>query len=365
MATRLVVCCDGTWKAAESRAGSPTNVVKIALTVARTSADGFEQRVFYAPGVGTKRFDRLRGGVLGMGLSANVRAAYRYLVEHYHPGDELFLFGFSRGAFTVRSLAGLVRNSGIVRHEQADRVAEAYQIYRDRDPHLGPDGIGAQLFRRSYAHEPGVRCLGVFDTVGALGIPVGSALGPLVNRRWGFHDTTLGPTVDAAFQALAMDERRGPFVPTLWSGAVGARQRVEQAWFRGSHSDVGGGYDDPSLAETALLWMVARATECGLEFRSDAFGSCTRLDPAARDEGRCVAPDEQADRHESRTGGWRLVRPFERVFGTSGNDTERLADPVVRRSTARPDDPVPEGFRAVPTLATPREPGHVTLAAGP
>ncbi|BFO18636.1 hypothetical protein SHKM778_50240 [Streptomyces sp. KM77-8] len=113
MAKRLVVCCDGTWNFADQP--SKTNVAKVALSVLPGSAAGKEQRVYYHSGVGTLRRERLRGGAFGAGLSRNVVDAYRFLVETYEADDELFLFGFSRGAFTARSLAGLVRNSGILR----------------------------------------------------------------------------------------------------------------------------------------------------------------------------------------------------------------------------------------------------------
>src|SRR5687768_3222241 len=209
MAKRLVVCCDGTWNFADQP--SKTNVAKVALSVRPTSAAGKEQRVYYHSGVGTHRWERLRGGAFGVGLSRNIVDAYRFLVETYEPDDELFLFGFSRGAFTARSLAGLVHNSGVLRRDHADRIPEAWALYRDRIEQ--PNGAAATLFRRSYAHETEIRFVGVWDTVGALGVPAPDTtwLQPSANRfnrRWAFHDTELGDRVEAAFHALAVDEQR-------------------------------------------------------------------------------------------------------------------------------------------------------------
>src|SRR6266540_1375162 len=224
MSKRLVLCCDGTWNTAEQK--SPTNVTKLYNALAREDAAGNEQRPFYHVGVGVKPSERIRGGAFGFGLSRNVKDTYRFIVENFEPGDELFFFGFSRGAFTARSTAGFVRNSGILRRENIDRVDQAYALYRSRSAH--PRGEEAQLFRNSYSHETRIRFIGVWDTVGALGIPLsGLRLVNLVNRRWQFHDTELSSTVDAAFQALAIDEQRGPFRPAIWTRT--GSQTCEQA----------------------------------------------------------------------------------------------------------------------------------------
>lgn len=241
MAKRLVVCCDGTWTFADQP--GKTNVTKVALSIRRRSRDGTEQRVYYRDGVGTRRWERLRGGAFGMGLSRNVLDAYRFLVHNYEPGDALYLFGFSRGAFTARSLAGLVRNSGILRPENADRIKEAWTLYRSRTKK--PTGAASTLFRRAHAHEPEIHF--VWDTVGALGIPVPgprwlSPLINLVNRRWAFHDTDLSSRVKEAFHALAIDEQRSAFRPTPWlqqPGAADSGQEMKQVWFTGVHSESG------------------------------------------------------------------------------------------------------------------------------
>ena len=332
MSKRLVLCCDGTWNTPDQEVGGrpcPTNVTKIALAIADTGVDGKEQRVAYRRGVGTTRWERLRGGAFGFGLSRVVKDGYRFLVENFQPGDELFLFGFSRGAYTARSTAGFIRNAGILRAEHADRIDEAYAMYRDRESH--PRGIEAQLFRRSYSHETRIRFIGVWDTVGALGIPLNGLRGVnAFNRRWQFHDTELSTTVDAALQALAVDEKRRPFEPTLWRQQEDAgSQRLEQVWFSGDHCDVGGGHRDAALADIALLWMAERARSCGLSFRPDGFPS---VPPAgARDELPVVRPDAMARLHDSRTWLYRLRPAFSRPIGKKDPASEYAASAAIQR----------------------------------
>ena len=314
---RLVVCCDGTWNVPDQN--SPTNVVKLALAVAAHDGAGVEQRVFYHEGVGTTRGERLRGGVFGMGLTRDVRECYQFLVENYEPGDQLFFFGFSRGAFTARSVAGLVRNCGILRRRHLDKLPRAYRIYRDRGTLSHPRGTRASLFRRSFSLEPRIHFIGVFDTVGALGVPLNLlSFDALINRRWRFHDTDLSTQVRLAYQALSIDEKRGPFVPTLWNRQAGApgHQVLEQVWFAGVHSDVGGGYADCSLAEIPLLWMADRAAAAGLDFTKGFFSGQAPVPPPASAEddarvaGRYVRPSASARAHESRTGFlWGVLAP--------------------------------------------------------
>lgn len=342
MSKRLIVCCDGTWNFADQ--SSRTNVAKVALSVRPGSAGGKEQRVYYHSGVGTQRLDRLRGGAFGVGLSRNVVDAYRFLVEAYEPDDELFLFGFSRGAFTARSLVGLVRNCGVLRRDQAHRIPQAWGLYRDRIEH--PNGAAATLFRRSYARETEIRFIGVWDTVGALGIPVPDAplLQPAVNRfnhRWAFHDTELSSWVKAAFHALAIDEERSTFRPTLWHQKPGAGkqgQELKQVWFAGVHCDVGGGYKETGLSDITLLWMVDQARRYGLEFDAAALNDAgpTVMQPEESGEFR-VRPDATGTLHDSRSGMFRLAKPLHRPLGEAVDDqgtpdgNEFLAVPAKER----------------------------------
>jgi uncharacterized protein (DUF2235 family) len=335
---RLIVCCDGTWNTPDQLSSgrpSPTHVTRLALAIAPTDSSGVEQRMFYHRGVGTTRWERIRGGAFGLGLSRNVRDCYRFLVANFEPGDEIFLFGFSRGAFTARSTAGFIRNSGILRPEHADHVGEAYNLYRSRQAH--PRGVEATLFRRTYSHETRIRCIGVWDTVGALGVPInGLRLLNVLNRRNEFHDTDLSTTVDAAFQALAIDESRKPFRPAIWNKQPSSTpQEVEQVWFAGCHCDVGGGYADHTIADIPLRWMIKNAMRQGLAideaaFLAGPFAGQPHEDPAA------PAPDPLGKTHESRTSFYRLLRPYHRPLDADPVHRESVASSVLERTTQVP-----------------------------
>ncbi|MDF3010573.1 MAG: hypothetical protein K0S03_1369, partial [Burkholderiales bacterium] len=219
---RLILCCDGTWNSADQeRNGTPcpTNVVKLGYRVAKRDGD-IPQLIYYDQGVGTgNTLDRASGGAFGDGLEENIHDAYRFLVANYEPGDELYLFGFSRGAFTVRSIGGMIRKCGILERPMQFRKSCSL-IHEEPIP---------------------IRMIGVWDTVGSLGIPL-RGLRWLTRREHQFHDTELSGSVQVACHALAIDERRAPFAPTLWDYKPKPGQQVEQVWFCGAHSDVGGGY---------------------------------------------------------------------------------------------------------------------------
>ncbi len=304
---RLVVCADGTWKSRDDSSDA-TNVEKLADVVLAEAADGTTQQVGYFPGVGTGRWERLRGGAFGVGLSRSVQECYRWLAQRWSPGDELFLFGYSRGAFTVRSLGGMIRNVGLLPPDRLDLVGEAYGHYRDTDDAWRPDGAKAVAWRAAHSREvPGIRCIGVWDTVGSLGVPTSGPLGWFSRKRYGFHDVELSGRVQHAFHALAVDERRKAFGPTLWRAddAHAGEQQVEQAWFAGTHGDVGGGNPDCGLSDAALWWMAGRARTAGLE-----------LDQARLRE---VTDDDACEGlvHETLSGVFRLQRPLVRRIGTA------------------------------------------------
>jgi uncharacterized protein (DUF2235 family) len=337
---RLVVTCDGTWNRPDQLndgVAAPTNVSKLALAVAREDGQGTAQLLHYEPGVGTRRFERIRGGAFGLGLSRNVRDCYRFLVETYEPGDELYFFGFSRGAFTARSTVGFVRNCGILQAQHSGRINEAYRLYRDRAKRTEPNGIEAQVFRRMYSHpETKIHFVGVWDTVGSLGIPIDGIRVPFLTKRWSFHDTTLSSHVRFAYHALAIDERRGPFKPTLWQQQEHAtEQTLEQVWFAGVHCDVGGGYSDPALAEIPLLWMVERARVSGLVFEPGRFRSPSDgLDDELRHVGVQVAPNALGEMHRSLKGFYLLLQRYRRPLVADGR---ALASSAVRRHRERSD----------------------------
>jgi uncharacterized protein (DUF2235 family) len=301
---RLIICADGTWNSRER--GKPTNVQKMAQAILPAAADGTPQLVFYDAGVGTGiGLDRILGGAFGYGLSRNVEDAYRFLVDNYVEGDEVYFFGFSRGAFTARSTVGLIRKCDLLTKAHADLFPEAYAIYREREG--GADSPRAVAFRNRYASPIKVTCLGVWDTVGSLGIPghLGdNFVGRAINRDYQFHDVKISSrTVEAGYQALAIDEQRRPFEPAVWWREHVSTQALEQAWFPGAHSDVGGGNDTleesaerGSLADVAFMWMVERARRHGLEF-SDAY-------LAER-----IHPNALAPLHPSRNGIYKLTPP--------------------------------------------------------
>jgi uncharacterized protein (DUF2235 family) len=319
MAKRLVVCCDGTWNTADRGGGSTsTNVPRVYKDVVERDEQGVEQTTYYHEGVGTSRGKRLRGGAFGFGLSDDVKDCYRFVVKNFEPGDELFFFGFSRGAFTARSTAGLVRNSGVLRPEEAGRIDEAYDLYRKRTAH--PRSDEARRFRESYSRETGIRFIGVWDTVGALGIPLsGPRWANVINRRWQFHDTDLSTTVDSACQAIAIDEKRKAFEPTIWKqqSNAPASQQLEQVWFAGVHSDAGGGYASRQLADITLWWMKDRAASSGLAFQHLDDG----IDPS------WVTGRE----HHSDKGFWRVLPSYTRPIGKVDPEHEVAASTAVQR----------------------------------
>ncbi len=268
----LVLCFDGTWKREDQP--HPTNVVKTFQAI-RRKVGRISQVPYYDRGVGSGRLDRLRGGAFGIGLTKNVEQGYAWLAKAYQPGDRLYFFGFSRGAYTARSLAGLVGLCGIPDHTRWPGlkpeavVRNGLRIYRQRN------GPGRQEEALTYAGRYGhlhagtrepvrqVWFIGVWDTVGSLGVPF-DGLRWLTGWRHQFHDVELSSQVRYAYHAVAIDENRRPFKPTLWSGPVANGQTVQQLWFPGVHGSVGGGVPETGLSDRALLWMWLQAENAGL-----------------------------------------------------------------------------------------------------
>lgn len=255
MNRRLVLCLDGTWNSYKDH----TNVSRLhALTPNLPGGAGVteEQIKYYDEGVGNGSFDRIGGGLLGMGLSKNICQAYAWLVRNYLDGDQTFIFGFSRGAYTARSLAGLIARCGIARLARRidpDAMAErAYGIYRGS----ATDNSEAQAFRNNESREVRIDFLGVWDTVGALGAPS-------LKFAEKFHNTGLCANVANAYHAIAIDEHRAAYDVVLWTDNPG-NARMEQRWFPGAHANVGGGYEDDLLPDLSLKWMLNKACDCGL-----------------------------------------------------------------------------------------------------
>lgn len=273
MKARLVLCFDGTWNKPDDRRAPgeqvESNVRRFHEAVQVEAPDGVRQIKWYSPGVGTRWDERFRGGAFGYGIDEIIRNGYEFLVTNYVAGDDIFVLGFSRGAYAARSLVGMLRKAGLA--GDLDLVPAAYELYRSRD--AKPDSTEAVAFRAASAREVGVKFLGVWDTVGALGIP-GSAFKifkiptgafEMLNKaKYEFHDTGLSRIVENAHHAVAIDEHREEFQPTLWTPPFHPGQTVEQRWFVGAHCDVGGGYPERELSDLGLTWMMDKAGGCGL-----------------------------------------------------------------------------------------------------
>lgn len=324
---RIVICCDGTWNSPDQLTDGvpvPTNVTRFADSVL-LEHQGIPQLLFYHPGIGSEGswLKRLFDGYTGTGVSRNILEAYCFLVTHYEPGDQLFLLGFSRGAFTVRSLAGFIRNSGLLRRDSLSVLDRAFRLYRARGDASRPRGHEATLFRRTYAVADVVpiEFVGVWDTVGSLGNPLLFGRLSPENR---FHDTDLSTIVRNAFQALAIDEKRWMFEACLWHQQPDAKEQVmEQVWFAGVHGNVGGGYVDTGLSDLALEWLVDNAKRCGL-----------RVGPLHQ------SPNAMGKIRESWRGLYCLFPPVRRRIGVvakgRGSTNESLHPSVLARYRADP-----------------------------
>ena len=216
MSKRIIICADGTWNRPEKniKEDYPTNVLKLARAIKPTAKDNIPQQVFYDWGVGSYS-DKVIGGVTGKGLHKNIMDDYRYIVQNYADGDELYLFGFSRGSYTIRCLCGLIYNCGILKRADANLIQKAFNHYKKSGEDYAPRGKESIKFRKKYSHKSReIKFVGVWDTVGAMGIPI-SFLG-LFDDKDEFYDAKIGSNVRIARHALAIDEHRSDFEPTVW-----------------------------------------------------------------------------------------------------------------------------------------------------
>lgn len=274
MVKRLIVCCDGTWNSLGM--ACPTNVVKFSQACKPIAADGTPQILYYDEGLGTSRFvvDKVMGGAFGWGIDENIQDAYRFLCLNYTDGDEIYLFGFSRGAYTVRSLAGMIYCSGLLPHQHIPQISIAYELYRARGDENAPSKDKATHFRQQYgSRQIDITLLGCWDTVGALGIP---QLWPAIpindtfNRKYRFHDDQVNRKIQHALHAMAIDERRKPFDVTHMKPSENANTQIKEVWFPGNHGCVGGGTADlTGLSDAALQWMVDEIAQFGLGLAFD------------------------------------------------------------------------------------------------
>ncbi|EHK41130.1 hypothetical protein TRIATDRAFT_295093 [Trichoderma atroviride IMI 206040] len=308
---RLIVCCDGTWMNSDNGYNEPTlgnpqptlqvpsNVTRISRCFKRRCQDGTLQVMTYESGVGTgsNAIDTFTGGAFGLGLSERVRDAYSYLCVNHIDGDEIFLVGFSRGAFTARSVAGMVGNLGLLTREGLEYF---YPIFKDmenwnndgyKDEFPGqpfdnkPKGPNAAAVYRERLEKLGytrvyqengdlikIKAVCVWDTVGSLGIPKIPWLEKIgihpANKEYRWHDTSLSDRIEHAFQALALDETRAPFSPAVWERLPQNKMTTElrQVWFPGNHGNCGGGWPDQEAADASLAWMMDQMASVGVEF---------------------------------------------------------------------------------------------------
>jgi uncharacterized protein (DUF2235 family) len=273
---RIALFLDGTWNTVQDN----TNVWRMKSLCAVVA----DQVCYYSVGVGTQYGERLKGGMLGYGLDDEVIRAYEWLTENYSPNDRIFIFGFSRGAFTARSLAGFISKCGLLKPGSPVSLKQLYDRYRK--------GSAARTIRElknvpaaqrtfeerwllEYSMPIPIFFQGVYDSVGALGVPFGNV--PLISRsNYSFLETDLRINEDRGFHALAIDEHREAFAPTLWKKTVRENtpsyparplDQLEQRWFVGAHGDVGGGYANGILAQIPLQWLMQKAQAHGLMWK--------------------------------------------------------------------------------------------------
>ncbi|HBS41561.1 MAG TPA: hypothetical protein DEA26_02685 [Oceanospirillales bacterium] len=313
----IVICADGTWNRPEEDLSKdyPTNVLKMARAITPEQGD-VKQHVFYDWGLGSYH-DKMSAGMTGSGIHKNILDGYRYIVQNYNEGDRIYLFGFSRGAYTVRALSGLINNCGILKRAEARLISEAWKIYKSPSKKNHPSGEAAVEFRKQFCQPSrDVHFIGVWDTVGALGIPF-SLMG-LFDSHDEFYDTKMGSNVKFARHALSIDEEREDFAPTVWTPRPGVN--LKQVWFSGCHGDIGGGNEPDSktgyqIADTALAWMMGEARMTGLHLEPHLSQNLT--------DGM------KGSIHKSRKHVYRLKRPLHRDLTLDGKPT--LIHPSVKQ----------------------------------
>ncbi|KIW19113.1 hypothetical protein PV08_03405 [Exophiala spinifera] len=286
---RIIICCDGTWMDSDGDYQTPSNVTRIARAIPPVGFDkttdppqAIHQIVFYQNGVGTgdnSLYNRYIGGATGEGLAEHIREAYSFVALNYSEGDEIFIIGFSRGAFTARSISSLINAVGLLTSKGLEyfvQVFEDWEFQQRQDfvskwpnipfPGHKPPVTDAQYQQHLIENNltrPGIKikCVAVWDTVGGLGIPMIGLLPQPPSKDFAFVDTRVESNIEYAFQALALDEHRRAYSPTIWewpSVEPNELKVLKQTWFPGVHSDIGGSYDDTALANLTLAWMVSQ-----------------------------------------------------------------------------------------------------------
>jgi uncharacterized protein (DUF2235 family) len=341
---RIVICADGTWNTRdqindERGKRRPTNVTKVARGVRPRASNGVDQVVFYHDGLGTGGpLDKVSGGAFGTGIEENIRALYRFLIYNWEPNDEIYLFGFSRGAFTVRTLAGFMNLVGLVDKDGDYFVPDLYACYENNQRPGSPEWDRA--FRRITNKRPcpPITFIGVWDTVGSLGAP--GLLGWFLNSgKYEYHNVRITPEMQHCYHALAIDERRKPFEPTLWQRPAGWTGTLEQVWFAGVHTNVGGSCRWDGLANEALHWMVEKAEGLGLEFDSNY------LQP--------FLPCFNSELIDSMTAKYRALGEFVRPMGDHKADGEAVHQSVLDRHGLAAMDYAPKNLARYLAMGAP------------
>ncbi|KAK1233033.1 hypothetical protein PQX77_003836 [Marasmius sp. AFHP31] len=355
---RIVVCCDGTWQdgISENRR-LYTNVLRnAAQRLARTmnqedvrTSPPTPQIVFYQSGIGTEKnfYSEYVDGTTGGTLADKVEEAYAFIAHNYFPGDEIYLFGFSRGAYTVRMVAMLIGEIGVLDRKNMDHFGKLYVAYQllgkaddakeraeaQAEVERYKDKISDSLHRSLIDEQPfSVKCLGVFDTVGSLGLPEELTIGSSrVKTLFGLPDRILGDHIERAYQALALNEPRKNFDCTRMEQTDKGRtknQILSQCWFTGSHSDIGGGYYNHDLADITLTWMMANISDM---LSMDMAYLASIFYPAA--------PWGALEPHDPVTGIFRLGLTTTRTLPTSHNEVthETIHPSVFEQPTINED----------------------------
>jgi len=285
MSKNIVICCDGT---GNEYCDKKSNVVKLFEIIEKHSSD---QVAYYDPGVGTmgsrvavtkpgKWLTRVLGLAFAYGLTRNIEEAYEFLMDNYNGGDKVFLFGFSRGAYTVRALAGLIMKCGLLHRNSRNQIPYATKLYRQRK--IKSDSEIAVGFRDTFSRICIPHFIGVWDTV--------KTTGPF--KRYRFSDLALNENIKFGYHALAIDEKRAKFLRVPWSQAAPG-QTIEQVWFPGVHCDVGGSYSECGLSNIALKWMIDKAIQQNLIIHQTKYNN--------------IKPDCSDKIHKSYKNLWRLL----------------------------------------------------------
>ena len=329
MARRLVVCLDGT---GNEIGPNISNVLKL-FRMAKQNGD---QHVYYDPGVGTigqpgwwnqlkLKIRSVLGLALGYGLDENVLDAYSWLCRSYEDGDEIFLFGFSRGAYTARVLAGFIHLVGLLRPDQLNLCGYALVAYKRASDEDDLE-IGSRFKRISGSRTVLIRFVGCWDTVASLIVPRPDRL--YLPQLQTLPFTRTNPSVRTFRHAISIDERRRMFRLNHWKDPQSYSpvpfepehdipQDIRQVWFAGVHSDVGGGYPEiqSGLAKYPLLWMIGEATKAGLDVDPELSARLAEGSPGAADDAdRYVPPSPTAQLHQSLHGPWWLLEPLPKWY---------------------------------------------------